>query len=68
VLLHQGLLPFLDDALNGPTGDAAPRGPRPGYSRPDFSAPRDDLPPSRPRFSSPDLTSPDVGVSDHTPD
>lgn len=58
-------------------GQDAPRMPRLGYSRPDFSSPAPEqgapLPPTSPRFSgprysSPDFTSPDFGGPDNTPE
>ncbi|NJP42955.1 hypothetical protein [Actinacidiphila epipremni] len=77
-LLERGLLPFLDDALRDPAtaaaaapapAPAAPRMPRLGYSRPDFSSPHDAASPrTAPRYSSPDFTSPDFGGPDHTPE
>lgn len=80
-LLDRGLLPFLDDALHDPAASAAsataaaapapapsaPRMPRLGYTRPDFSSPHEAPPRTAPRYTSPDFSSPDFGGPEHTP-
>ncbi|WNI16575.1 hypothetical protein [Actinacidiphila sp. ITFR-21] len=75
-LLSLGMLPFLEDALNGtaapgpqapaPTAPA-PKMPHLGYSRPAFSSPQEPRP-TTPHFSSPDYSSPDWGGPEHAPE
>ncbi|MEU1122940.1 hypothetical protein ABZ371_05000 [Streptomyces sp. NPDC005899] len=76
-LLERGILPFLRDALADPTAGPAARTPhrsanrmpKIGYSRPDFSGPRDGPAAGpRPTFTSPDFTSPDFGGPEHQPE
>ncbi|MEV0260474.1 hypothetical protein AB0I49_03910 [Streptomyces sp. NPDC050617] len=79
-LLHQGVLPFLREALatagppapqptSVPRASGVHRTPHLGYSRPGFSSPdANNEHASRPRFSSPDFTSPDYGGPDHRPE
>ncbi|MFI9050597.1 hypothetical protein [Streptomyces sp. NPDC053427] len=77
-LLERGLLPFLREALTGPSPDPdpdpdtakyvprpapQPRIPTLGYTRPTFSSPDSGSSGSRPRYSSPDFTSPEYGGS-----
>lgn len=83
-LLERGLLPFLEEAAASatlaptaghepPAARPAPRMPRLGYSRPDFTSPAPDpASPTAPRFSgprysSPDFSSPDFGGPENEP-
>ncbi|NEB78030.1 hypothetical protein G3I40_22830 [Streptomyces sp. SID14478] len=80
-LLERGILPFLRDALAGPsTGGAASLGsgrggstnrmPQLGYNRPGFSSPDGGgtATGQRAGYSSPDFSSPDFGGPEHRPD
>ncbi|MFI2641652.1 hypothetical protein [Streptomyces sp. NPDC018610] len=75
-LLERGILPFLRDALAGPStaprrrdrAEPGDRIPQLGYGRPGFSSPDDGVPSARPRYTSPDFTSPDFGGPEHQPE
>ncbi len=72
-LLERGVLPFLRDALADPAARvphrSAHRLPKIGYSRPDFSGPREGRSAgSRPMFTGPDFTGPDFGGPEHQPE